>query len=66
MPKMKGHKGLRKRVKVSATGKIVYKKPNAGHLMSWKTGDHCRSLRRPSVLDSPVLAKRIREALGEN
>ncbi len=38
MPKQKTHKGLKKRVKVTATGKIKHKKAGAGHLMSKKSG----------------------------
>lgn len=50
MPKMKTHKGLLKRVKVSARGKIRYKRRNAGHLMSGKPGKRMRKLRRPGFL----------------
>lgn len=64
MPKMKTHKGLKKRVKVTATGKVRYKRANSGHLMSGKSGDRCRSMRRPSTL-AGVVSKRIRIALGE-
>ena len=64
MPKMKTHKGLKKRVKVTAKGKIRFKQRNSGHLMSGKTGDRCRKMRRPAILDSS-LAKHIRLALGK-
>jgi len=45
MPKLKSHKGLLKRVKVTAKGKVKWKKPFKGHLMSCKTGDKLRQLR---------------------
>lgn len=64
MPKMKTHKGLKKRVKVTANGKVVHKRANSGHLMSGKSGGRCRSLRRPAVLKS-ALRDRIKEALGK-
>ena len=64
MPKMKTHKGLLKRVKVSARGKVRYNKSNAGHLMSHKDGNRCRRMRKHSVLDNPKLASRIRRMLG--
>ena len=64
MPKMKTHKGLKKRVKVSARGKVRYKRANAGHLMSGKSGNRCRSMRRPSTLKG-VLAARIKILLGK-
>ncbi len=42
MPKLKTHKGLAKRVRVSPNGKIKRKKAFAGHLMSGKTGNRKR------------------------
>lgn len=64
MPKMKTHKGLKKRVKVTAKGKVRYKRANAGHLMSSKSGDRCRRMRRPGILNSAV-QKQIKIKLGE-
>ncbi|MGE3181495.1 MAG: 50S ribosomal protein L35 [Phycisphaerae bacterium] len=46
MHKRKPHKGLQKRTRVSAKGKVRYKKSFSGHLMSHKTGDRCRRLRK--------------------
>ena len=63
MPKMKTHKGLKKRVKLTAKGKLRHKSPNAGHLMSSKSGNRCRALRRPSFLKG-ALGKRMKTALG--
>ena len=64
MPKMKTHKGAKKRVKVTANGKVRYKSANAAHLMSGKSGNRCRHLRRPVILKSS-LKKLIKVALGE-
>lgn len=50
MHKRKPHKGLKKRVTVSSTGKVRYKKSFAGHLMSGKSGDRCRKLRHKSSM----------------
>jgi large subunit ribosomal protein L35 len=58
MPKMKSHKGMAKRVKVTARGKVRYKPSFASHLMSGKSGDRVRRLRKP-VLVTPVMAKKI-------
>lgn len=63
MAKVKTHKGVKKRVRVSATGKVKHKKSFTGHLMSGKSGKRRRRLRRPGMLHGPVVAK-IREALG--
>ena len=62
MAKMKTHKGLKKRVRITAKGKLKYKRPNASHLMSGKSGDRCRGLRRPAILKGSV-GKRIKIAL---
>jgi large subunit ribosomal protein L35 len=62
MPKMKTHKGLKKRVKISARGKVVFKAANAGHLMSGKSGNRRRKLRKKSQVGGPI-AQRMRIAL---
>jgi large subunit ribosomal protein L35 len=63
MPKMKVHKGLKKRVKATAHGKVRYSKSFAGHLMSAKSGDRKRRLRRPGLLTGAVAAK-IKKMIG--
>lgn len=64
MPKMKTHKGLLKRVKVSARGKLRYNKANAGHLMSGKSAKRRRRLRKRVVLANPALASRMKRMIG--
>ena len=63
MPKMKTHKGLKKRVKITANGKVKYKSRNSGHLMSTKSGNRCRSLRRPRTL-AGAIRRAIKIKLG--
>ncbi len=63
MPKMKTHKGLKKRVKVTASGKIRHKRRNSGHLMSHKSGNRCRTMRAPAMLKGAV-ARKISIAIG--
>ncbi len=62
MPKQKTHKGLAKRVKVTARGKVLRKKTFRGHLMSGKSGRRKRRLRRPVVM-VPADARRTLEVL---
>ncbi len=50
MPKLKTHKGLKKRVKVSSKGKIKRNKAFSGHLMSGKSGNRKRKLRRKALI----------------
>lgn len=64
MPKQKTHKGLAKRVKVTARGKVKRRKSFTGHLMSGRPAKVRRRLRRP-VLMPKAEAKRVREALGK-
>ena len=61
--KLKPHKGLRKRVKVTGTGKIVRRKANKGHLMSSKSGDRRRRLGKAATL-AACDAKRANRLLG--
>ncbi|MBK9119676.1 MAG: 50S ribosomal protein L35 [Phycisphaerales bacterium] len=61
--KAKPHKGLKKRVKLSATGKPRYKKSFAGHLMSGKSGRRRQRLRRVGVLTGK-LAENVRLAIN--
>ncbi len=44
MPKQKTHKGLRKRVRVTASGKVKFKRSGAGHLMSCKNAKRRRGI----------------------
>ncbi|MFQ5591139.1 MAG: 50S ribosomal protein L35 [Phycisphaerae bacterium] len=63
MPKMKTHKGLKKRVKLTASGKIKHRRANTGHLMSGKSGKRRRKLRQRAILDE-ALGRRMRVLLG--
>ncbi len=64
MPKMKTHKGLQKRVKLTAKGKVKRRMSFAGHLMSGKSGKRCRQLRQAALLTGKI-AKNIKRALGK-
>ena len=59
MPKLKTHKGTKKRVKVTATGKVKFHKHNKGHLLSNKSGNRRRRLRRTTTITGPYAAKMI-------
>lgn len=52
MPKQKTHKGLRKRVKVTASGKVKYRRSGSGHLMSSKN-----SKRRRHIAGTATMSK---------
>jgi large subunit ribosomal protein L35 len=59
VPKMKTHKGIKKRVKVTARGKIKFHKHNKGHLQSHKSGNRRRRLRGTTSLTGPFAKKMI-------
>ena len=58
MPKLKTHKGTKKRFKVSANGKVSHKRCGSSHLMSHKNGKQVRRLRKKSVLKVEAEAHR--------
>ena len=66
MPKLKTHKGTKKRFKVSANGKVSHKRCGSSHLMSHKSGKQVRRLRKKSFLSVEAEAHRLRRALHKN
>ena len=65
MPKLKTHKGMKKRFKVSANGKVSHKRCGSSHLMSHKNGKKVRRLRKKSTLDVAAESRRVRSALRD-
>jgi large subunit ribosomal protein L35 len=64
MGKLKTHKGLKKRVRVTARGKVMRGKAGRRHLLSHKSGKRTRQLRRKSQVAKAQL-NRAKAALGE-
>jgi large subunit ribosomal protein L35 len=62
MPKIKTHRGLAKRVKVTGTGKIKRSKAYHSHLLSSKTPKMKRRLSRSDTIN-PSDAKRIKSLI---
>lgn len=65
MPKMKTHKGVKKRVRVTSKGKIKHRHSNTGHLMSGKSGNRRRGLRAAALLGSPFRKRMIAALAGQ-
>ena len=63
MPKMKTHKGSKKRFKVTANGKLKRSQAGKKHLNSHKTGKRKRQLRGPEV-ETGRLAKKYIIMIG--
>lgn len=49
MGKLKPHKGLLKRVKITAGGRVKFKRAGSSHLNSHLTGSQIRALRKKST-----------------
>jgi len=64
MPKQKTHKGMKKRFKVTATGKVKHRCAGTSHLASRKTQKRRRDLRGTTTLVSTAETAKIRAALG--
>jgi large subunit ribosomal protein L35 len=62
MPKSKTHKGLKKRIKVTATGKVMRSKAGKSHLMSGKPGRKRQSLKKKAEV-SPAFSAIMKRAL---
>jgi len=64
MPKQKTHKGLSKRIKITATGKVRHKRTGGGHLMSGKNAKRRRRVSSSSIMKGAA-AKTIKIELGK-
>ncbi|MBX5468170.1 MAG: 50S ribosomal protein L35 [Firmicutes bacterium] len=62
MPKMKTHRGTRKRIRITGSGKARRHRAGKSHLLVHKSGARRRRLRRSALL-SPSDQKRIRRLL---
>ena len=51
MPKLKTHRGLAKRIKVTGTGKVVRSRANHSHILTKKTRKRKRRLRHSTLVD---------------
>jgi large subunit ribosomal protein L35 len=64
MPKLKTHKGIKKRFKLTAKGKLRYKHPGAGHLMDSKNAKRRRRLGGAAILTG-VYAENLKNYFGK-
>jgi large subunit ribosomal protein L35 len=63
MPKMKTHKGAKKRFSVTGTGKVRRLKAYKSHILTKKTSKRKRNLRRPTTVKTNGEAKNIKRLL---
>jgi large subunit ribosomal protein L35 len=64
MPKQKTNKSVKKRMRVTASGKIKRNKSNKRHLLSGRTTKRKRQLRRPAI-ETGRIARKYILALGK-
>lgn len=62
MPKMKTHRGAAKRFKVTANGKVKYRRGFRNHILTHKSSKRKRHLRKAGYL-SKADTKRIKQLL---
>jgi large subunit ribosomal protein L35 len=64
MPKLKTNKGAKKRFKITATGKALYRPAGKRHILSGKSSKRRRLMRRWRQFDGTHDAKDIRRMIG--
>jgi large subunit ribosomal protein L35 len=64
MPKMKTHSGAKKRLRVTATGKIMRRRANRQHYFEHKPSTRTRRLAN-DVQVSPADLKTVKKLLGK-
>ena len=63
MPKMKSHKGARKRFKITGSGEVKRRRAFKSHILTKKTSKRKRRLRRAAMIVVRGEAKRIKRLL---
>jgi len=63
MPKMKSHKGARKRFSITGTGKVKRMKAFKSHILTKKTSKRKRRLRQAGIVATTGDTKRVKRLL---
>ena len=63
MPKMKSHKGARKRFKITGTGKVKRRRAFKSHILTKKGPKRKRRLRRAAMIATPGEQTRLKRLL---
>ncbi len=64
MAKNKTHKGTKKRVKLTGTGKLMRRRAFGSHLLTKKSANRKRKFRKATVVETQDTS-RLRSLLGE-
>jgi len=65
MPKLKTHKGTKKRFRVTAKGKVIHRQAGTSHLAARMSHKRKRNLRGTATVH-PAEARRVKDALHGN
>ncbi len=60
MPKLKTKKGVKKRFKITKSGKVLRAKAGKRHILTKKSRKRKRNLRRSAVVENKAMAKTIK------
>jgi large subunit ribosomal protein L35 len=63
MPKLKTRKGVKKRFKITKTGKVLRKKAGRRHLLTKKSRKRKRGMNRPAKVENRRFRKTIKRLL---
>jgi large subunit ribosomal protein L35 len=63
MPKMKSHKGARKRFKITGSGKVKRMRAFKSHILTKKSSKRKRRLRQSTIIQTPGEVKHIKRLL---
>ncbi len=63
MPKLKTHRGTAKRIKTTATGKLLRRRAFGGHFLAGKSESRKRVIGTSAVIKGKI-ARNIKRALG--
>ena len=63
MPKMKTHKGVAKRIKMTSTGKLTRRRAYGGHFLAKKSAGRKRNIGSTAVVNGKI-AQNVKKALG--
>jgi large subunit ribosomal protein L35 len=63
MPKMKSHKGARKRFKITGSGKVKRNRAFHSHILTKKSSKRKRRLRQATTIMTPGETKNIKRLL---
>lgn len=62
MPKIKSHRGLKKKIKITKTGKVLRHKAGKSHLLTGKSRNRKRGLKKSTILTGKM-AKKFRNSV---